>query len=59
MKKCINCNNLNKDNDKYCRSCGLKIKSNSHYILINILTFLSVLLLLFVIILFVILYTMY
>jgi hypothetical protein len=59
MKKCINCNNINKDKDIYCRNCGLKIKSNSHYILMNVLTFFSIMLLIFVIILFAVLYIMY
>ena len=59
MKKCINCNSINKDKDLYCRNCGLKIRSNNHYILMNVLTFLSIVFLLIVIALFAILYIIY
>ena len=41
MKKCINCCKNNRDKDIYCRNCGVKLKSNIYYIIINTLTIIS------------------
>ncbi len=38
MKKCLNCKNINKDKDTYCRNCGTKLHTSYYYILINIAT---------------------
>ena len=43
----------NRNTDLYCRNCGCRLKSNTHYILINIGTIIAFALLLFVILLFV------
>ncbi len=37
MKKCLNCHNMVKEEDNFCRHCGIKIQGNNHYILINVL----------------------
>lgn len=50
MKECINCKAKNKDMDIYCRNCGCKIKSNSYYVLINIMISLSSLIILMLIV---------
>lgn len=36
MQKCKNCNSLIRDNDKYCRNCGIKISSKAYVIICNI-----------------------
>ena len=59
MKKCINCNKDNHDNDKYCRNCGVKLKGNTYYIIINILTIIVLLLLIGTIMLSIAVYLMY
>lgn len=41
MKKCLNCQNPLKENDHYCRKCGIKVQKNNYYILINVLIILS------------------
>ena len=38
MNKCLNCGKDVKDNDIFCRNCGVKIQSDKNYVLINILT---------------------
>lgn len=53
MKKCYNCERKNRDNDKYCRNCGYELKSNTHYVLINIGSVFAIIILLFVIALFI------
>ncbi len=53
MKRCINCNGINKDNDKHCRNCGYVMKSNTYYVLVNIGTTIAFIILLFVILLFI------
>lgn len=57
MKKCINCKKDNRDNDTYCRNCGVIIKSNSYYVMINVLTVFAFIFLIIVIGLFIALYT--
>lgn len=59
MKKCVNCKMDNRDNDTYCRNCGISIKSNKHYVLMNVFTVLAFIILIFVIILFVASYYVY
>ncbi len=59
MKKCLNCKSDNRDTDKYCRNCGCIIYSNSHYVIINVLTVVSFIGLIFVIALFVASYFVY
>lgn len=38
MKKCLNCQSVNKENDIYCRNCGSKLYKSTYYILVNIAT---------------------
>ena len=42
MRKCLNCQNINKDKDSYCRNCGTKLHKSCYYILINIATILII-----------------
>lgn len=42
MKKCLNCKNINKDKDIYCRNCGTKLHKGYYYILINIATIFTI-----------------
>lgn len=53
MKKCLNCKNINKDKDIYCRNCGTKLHDSYYYILINIATILIIIVLIFMTILFI------
>lgn len=59
MKKCVNCKEDNRDTDTYCRNCGVVIKSNSYYVIINVLTVISFIFLIIVIGLFITLYSAY
>lgn len=59
MKKCLNCKMNNRDTDKYCRNCGVLIRSNIHYILINVLTIVFLIALIFIIVLFIVSYYVY
>ena len=59
MKKCLNCKSDNRDTDKYCRNCGCIMYSNSHCVIINVLTVMSFIGLIFVIALFVASYFVY
>ena len=52
MRMCYNCKRINRENDKYCRNCGLLIKNNKYYILINIGTVIVLIALIFIIVLF-------
>ena len=36
MKKCLNCNSDIRDEDKYCRNCGVKVKKEIYYTIINV-----------------------
>ena len=56
MRSCINCKTNNKDTDIYCRNCGVIMKSNSYYVMINIFTIFAFIFLLIVIGLFIALY---
>ena len=51
MIKCINCGNDNRDTDRYCRNCGIKIRTNGYYIILNILTVLFIIALILTVIL--------
>lgn len=53
MRNCLNCKGINKDTDKYCRNCGVKLHNNIYYVLINITTFLIVLGIIIMILLFI------
>ena len=35
MKKCVNCQSVNKDTDTFCRNCGAKLHKSIYYVLIN------------------------
>ena len=59
MKTCYNCKGTNRENDKYCRNCGLLLRSNIYYILINIGTIVAILILILIFILFVASYYAY
>ncbi len=39
MKKCLNCQSDVREEDTYCRNCGIKLEDNRHFVLINVLTF--------------------
>lgn len=53
MKKCVNCQSINKDTDIFCRNCGAKLHKSIYYVLINIGTILVILGIIFMIILFI------
>lgn len=38
MKKCLNCQSVNKEKDIYCRNCGAKLYKSNYFVLINIAT---------------------
>lgn len=59
MKICYNCKGINRDNDKFCRNCGILMKRSVYYVVINIFTVLAILVLIFVVILFVASYFAY
>ena len=40
MKKCKNCNAIIRDDDQYCRNCGILIQSKFYTILCNLFTIL-------------------
>lgn len=52
MKHCINCNELTKEDDIYCRNCGVKIKGMGYHIWLNIVSTFMIIGIIFVIILF-------
>lgn len=56
MKKCLNCNNIIRENDKYCRTCGIKIQNNSWGLIINIALFIMSIAITLLVILFVLSY---
>jgi len=51
MKKCKNCNAIIREEDKYCRNCGVVIPSKLYNIVCDIYTVLIVLGILFFIVL--------
>ena len=53
MKTCINCKSNVKEKDKYCRNCGCLIQSNTNYIFINIMSFILIIGILLLILLFI------
>lgn len=53
MKKCNNCKGAIREDDIYCRNCGLAIKSNTYYVFLSILIALASLWLISIIILFI------
>jgi len=53
MKKCKNCNALIRENDKYCRNCGILIQNDFNIIINNIFTGLILIGNIFLIILFI------
>ena len=53
MFKCLNCNKVCKDTDKYCRNCGVTLKRKSYYILTNIFSFILLIGLIIMIVLFI------
>lgn len=59
MKNCINCNELLNDDFKYCPKCGCKIVSNFREIIINLMIFILMLGITFLIALFIISYLMF
>ena len=59
MRTCYNCKGINRENDTFCRNCGLLLRNNIYYILINVGTVIILLALVFVIILFVASYCVY
>ena len=59
MNSCLNCNHIVKENDKYCRNCGIEIKNGGHYVAISVFTFLAILGLILLVILFVASYLNY
>lgn len=59
MIKCINCKQDCRDGDTFCRTCGIKIESNWHYVLIKIITFIFFLGIIFMILLLIASYYVY
>ena len=53
MKKCVNCQSINKDIDTFCRNSGAKLHKSIYYVLINISTILVILGIIFMILLFI------
>ena len=53
MKTCINCRSKVKEKDKYCRNCGCLIQSNINYIFLNIMCFVLIVGIIFLITLFI------
>ncbi len=53
MKICPNCKGAIREEDIYCRNCGLSIKSNGYYVFLNILIILASLALVFIVALFI------
>lgn len=53
MIKCLNCKKDTRDDDKYCRNCGTKIRKNSYYVILNILNFIFIIILIFIVLLFI------
>lgn len=39
MKECVNCSRSCLKSDKYCRKCGIMLKSGMYYVIINIINF--------------------
>lgn len=58
MKKCVNCKKNIRDDDVYCRNCGLLLRSNKYYILIDVVTIIISVFIIFLIALFVASYFM-
>lgn len=53
MKICYNCNYNGKENDRYCRKCGLPYKKGSYYTIVSIINFVMILGIIFLISLFI------
>ena len=53
MKKCVNCQNIILNKDKYCRKCGFLIHKNIYYVIINILIIITIIAIILVITMFV------
>ena len=53
MKRCKNCNALIRDNDRYCRNCGICIPNNFVILLLNLFTVIMVIGIIFLILLFI------
>ena len=53
MKKCLNCKWDVRDTDTYCRNCGCMLESNKRYVIINVLTVIVIIGLIFMAALFV------
>lgn len=53
MKKCLNCQSINKNIDTFCRNCGVKLHTSAYYVLINIATIITIIGIFLMIILFV------
>ena len=51
MKKCKNCEYLTRDNDKYCRNCGIIILSDTNILVNSIFTGIIIIGIIFLIIL--------
>ncbi|MBR3162441.1 MAG: hypothetical protein IKF19_06910 [Bacilli bacterium] len=53
MKKCKNCSAIIRDNDRYCRNCGILIPSNFYELVCNIFIIFMILGIIFFAILFI------
>ena len=53
MKKCKNCNAIIRDDDQYCRNCGILIQSKFYTILFNLFTILMIIGIIFFVLLFI------
>lgn len=53
MRKCVNCNSDYRSDDIYCRNCGVYIHKNNYYVFINILTYMLIIGVIIIFILFI------
>lgn len=53
MKKCKNCNAIIRDDDQYCRNCGILIQSKFYTILCNLFTILMIIGIIFFVLIFI------
>ena len=53
MTKCKNCNAIIRDDDQYCRNCGILIQSKFYTILCNLFTIFMIIGIIFFVLLFI------
>lgn len=53
MRKCMNCKLDTRDDDIYCRNCGVRVTNNLYYVFTNIVIFIIIALIIILIAIFV------